>query len=136
MTPEQFQQLVDTNRDINEWPTEVVVGPDEPYDSYIDRPTIGHSFVCRDYVLAKSEALQDLGWPQSALAEIICWTEPVEDPPAPVRHGVLGVQLPGDPITWILDSRFADPYRMDQPLRPYRWEGRQIPGTTRFAPIT
>lgn len=134
MTPEQFLQLQEVNYSINEWPTDINIGPNEPYDSYIDKPTIGHSFVCRDYVIAKAERLQELGWNPLYLTQINCYTEPVEKPPAPVYHAVLGVEIPGDQ-TWILDSRFAEPYPLNQPVKPYQWVERLIPGTTRFVPM-
>jgi predicted transglutaminase-like cysteine proteinase len=134
MTPEQFQQLADVNQAINEWPTQTEATLPEPVGYVTDVDIPGHTFVCRSFVVAKSERLQELGWPQSTLTEVICWTEPVGDPPKPERHAVLAVQLPGEQ-TWILDSRFTGPYLMDHPVRPYQWEGRQLPGTLDFQPI-
>lgn len=134
MTPAQFQQLADINRSVNEWPTQTEATLPEPVGYVTDVDIPGHTFVCRDFVMAKSEKLQELGWPKSALTAVICWTEPVGDPAKPERHEVLAVELPGEPV-WILDSRFTGPYLMAHPVRPYRWEGRQIPGTLDFAPF-
>lgn len=134
MTPEQWQQLCEVNERINQIPYDAIEGAQEPPDWWSDIPAPGWSWVCRDYVLAKATALRNVGWDPRALTVIVCWTEPVDEPPQRERHGVLGVDVDGE--TWILDNRFPAPYRMRNPSADYLWEMRQIPGTTEWQAIT
>lgn len=128
LTPEQRDQLEAVNLRINAIPYNALMGRDEPADMWTDTPLAGESFVCRDYVLDKAKELQADGWPHDSMTVVICWTETDE------RHAVLAVET-GDPSPMILDSRFDEIYRMDAPLAPYRWEARQIAGTTEFKPL-
>jgi predicted transglutaminase-like cysteine proteinase len=130
LTPAQSQQLLDINRAVNELPFDATPGVGEPPDWWTDQPMAGNSFVCRDYVLMKADRLKALGWAASALTVILCWTEP----PDSGYHAVLGVELPGEE-TWILDSRVTEPYPMSTPRLAYRWDRRQVAGTTEFARI-
>lgn len=129
MTPEQMQQLRDVNARENAVPYSAIPGMGEPPDWTSPTPRPGWSWVCRDYTQRKSDDLEALGWPSAALWTVLCWTEPVgpviADHPysGRERHEVLEVRLPGE--TWILDSRFLDPYRWDQPPADYLWEGQQ-----------
>lgn len=130
MTEEQLAQLAQINAEANRIPYDAVVGQAEPVDWWTDTPEAGKSWVCRDYVLLKAEWLEQAGWPKSSLTIITCYVETGE------YHAVLGVVDPGDPdTTYILDSRFDAPYRMDEPPASYRWVYRQVAGTTEAVPI-
>ena len=132
MTRAEQAQLAAVNAEVNAIPFNEVLGPGEPPDWWTDQPMAGNSWVCRDYVQLKADKLKALGWPASALTTVLCW---VEDPPGGY-HAVLAVQLPngdgGDPETTILDSRVDAPYPMSAPPLAYRWDRRQIAGTTDF----
>ena len=130
MTPEQLAQLAGVNAAVNRIPYDALPAPGEPADWWSDAPVAGRSWVCRDYVLMKADRLKALGWPAAALTVVLCWTETGD------YHAVLAVAADGengDPI--ILDSRFAAPYPMSAPPALYRWDRRQIAGTTEFAPV-
>lgn len=129
MTPEQMDQLRLVNAEQNALPYNAIPGVGEPPDYTSDTPRAGWSWVCRMFTEAKATELKRLGWPDETLWTIICYTEhvtsPISDTPysGRERHEVLEVRLPGE--TWILDSRFLDPYRWDQPPADYLWEGQQ-----------
>jgi predicted transglutaminase-like cysteine proteinase len=127
-TPEQLAQLQSVNETINEIPFNAIPGAYEPVDWWTDTPIAGNSFVCRDYVLCKAEKLKALGWAPSALTVTLCYVETGE------YHAVLTVD-DGEPQPWVLDSRFGQIYRMDQPPAAYRWDRRQVAGTTEFESI-
>ena len=128
MSEAQRAELAAVNLAVNTIPYQALPAPDEPWDWWSDAPVAGHSWVCRDYVLAKAERLRRLGWPPAALSVVLCWTEAGE------YHAVLAVELAGgEPL--ILDSRFDDIYPMARPPAGYRWDCRQIAGTTGFAPV-
>lgn len=133
MTPEQLDQLREVNARINALPYEAVRGAYEPVDWWSDVPVPGQSWLCRDYVLAKASALRDAGWDPLCLTVIVCWTEPVDEPPQRERHAVLAVAVDGE--TWILDNRYSEPYRMGDGTVDYVWEMRQIAGTTEWQAI-
>jgi predicted transglutaminase-like cysteine proteinase len=130
VTPEQHMQLENVNSEVNALPFNDTPGVGEPPDWWSDEPAAGRSWVCRDYVLAKEDRLHALGWPTESMTIILCW---VEDPPGGY-HATLGVQLPGDEVT-ILDSRADETYLMSAPPLAYKWDRRQIAGTTEFEPV-
>lgn len=132
-TPEQLAQLRDVNTQANAIPYDDVQRLHEPADWWTDDPNAGGSFVCRDYVLLKAEHLRAFDWPASALTVVLCWTEPVGNPQARAYHAVLAAEAGGE--TWVLDNRADDIYRWDAPPYPYRWERRQVAGTTEFKSI-
>jgi predicted transglutaminase-like cysteine proteinase len=132
MSPEQLAQLRDVNTQVNAIPYDAIPGPEEPADYWHAAVEAGMSYVCRDYTLLKSEKLQALGWPQSAMTVVLCNTEIVNG--AREYHAVLAVDT-GDEQSTILDSRFPDPYRMDQCPADYQWLSRQVAGTVEFEPI-
>lgn len=134
ITPEQLAQLREVNARENAIPYSAVPGVNEPPDWTSPTPRLGWSWVCRDYVQRKADALEMFGWDPNRLWSVICWTEPV----APVvaghpysgreRHEVLEVRLSGE--TWILDSRWPEPERYGDPaadIAAYLWEGEQLP---------
>lgn len=129
MSPEQLDQLRRVNAEQNAIPYSAIPGVGEPPDWTSDTPRAGWSWVCRMFTQAKSAELKRLGWPDEALWTVICWIERVTPPISDniysgrERHEVLEVRLPGE--TWILDSRFLEPYRWDQPAADYLWEGEQ-----------
>lgn len=127
MTPAQVDQLNSVNAEVNAVPFEGTPGAGEPPDWWTDEPVAGNSWVCRDYTLMKANKLRDLGWPAAALTEVFCWVETGE------YHAVLAVEDEGE--TWIMDSRFPLVYRMTAPPAAYRWDRRQVAGTTDFVPI-
>lgn len=131
VTPEQLAQLRDINLAVNAIPYSALPAPTEGYDVWKDAPD-GGTWECRDYVLLKAEKLQTLGWPQSAMTVVLCNTEPVDGQRE--YHAVLAVDA-GQPQPMILDSRFPEPYRMDQCPVDYQWLSRQIAGTVEFAPV-
>lgn len=142
MTPEVRAQLEAVNLRINQIPYQLLATTvDEPYDMWRDTPVEGGSFPCRDYVMAKASALRDTGWDPKFLFGVLCWTERVMPDTDPnnlysgrERHAVLGVLV--DYETFILDSRFDDLYRWDQPLADYLWEHAQISGTTNWRDVS
>jgi hypothetical protein len=81
------------------------------------------------FTQAKAKELKALGWPDDDLWTVICWTEHVEPPISSnpysgrERHEVLEVRVDGE--TWILDSRFNEPYLWTNPPADYLWEGEQ-----------
>lgn len=126
--------LQELNAWVNQTPYVAGLGPTEPVDWWTWQPEPGQSFVCRDYVEAKAEALRDGGMDPSQLAVILCWTEPVLPPPNDREyHAVLLVKLGGE--SWVLDSRFTDIYPWSQPPADYRWDRVQVAGTTEFRPV-
>ena len=130
MTPELFQTMSDINSQVNAITYDAAIGVTEGYDEWFDAPGTAdapHSFVCRDYALMKARELRDAGFDPATLSIILCYTELNE------YHAVLGVQDGAD--TWILDNRTPSPYLMSSPPYPYRWERRQIPGTTNYEEI-
>jgi predicted transglutaminase-like cysteine proteinase len=131
--PEQLAQLRDVNTQANAIPYDAVQGAHEPADWWTDDPNADGSFVCRDYVLLKAERLRALGWDAASLTVVLCFTEPLGDPPVRAYHAVLAVEAGGE--TWILDNRAADIYRWDQPPYPYLWDRRQVAGSTEFKSI-
>lgn len=127
-TQEQLDQLFDVNQQDNEIPYVATPGLDEVADWWTNVVVPGRSWVCRDFCLKKADDLKALGWPPLALFIVLCYVETGE------YHAVLGVN-DGDAQPWILDSRFSQIYRMNQPPAAYRWDREQIPGTTEFRPV-
>lgn len=128
------------NTEVNAIPYQELPGPKEPFDWWTDIPVEGNSFVCRDFVLMKSDKLRDAGLPPTDMFVILCWTEivtPVTNPDDPtsgrIYHATLGVDLDGE--TWVLDSRFDQIYRMSEPPVDYRYDRRQVPGTVEFVTV-
>lgn len=128
MTPDQEEQLRSVNAEVNAIPYSEVPQAGEGADVWKDTPD-GGTWVCRDYVLLKSERLQALGWNTAAMSVVLCWTETNE------YHAVLAVD-DGESSPWILDSRFPLPYRMNAVPAAYRWDRRQIAGTSDFEAIS
>jgi predicted transglutaminase-like cysteine proteinase len=140
-TTEQLAQMREVNTRINAIPYEGLPGPAEPFDFWTDTPVAGDSFVCRDFVLAKSEALIADGWDKLALTVILTWTEMVMPPTNPddptsgrEYHAVLGADAGGD--VWILDSRADDIYQPSSPPFSYLWDRQQESGTVNFVDIS
>ena len=129
MTEDQMAQLRQVNAEQNAIPYNAIPGVGEPPDWTSDTPRAGWSWVCRMFTQAKAKELKALGWPDESLWTAICYTELVEPRISDniysgrERHEVLEVRLPGE--TWILDSRFLEPYRWDTPPADYLWEGEQ-----------
>ncbi|HLX18482.1 MAG TPA: transglutaminase-like cysteine peptidase [Bradyrhizobium sp.] len=132
-TPKQLAQLRAVNDQINAIPYQGL-GADQTQDVWIDAPSPGMLWECRDYTIAKAKALREQGWPPADMGVVLCWTEP--EPPGagqpPIRqyHAVLGCNAGGE--VWILDSRTADIYRWDQCPYDYLWAHQQIAGSTEF----
>jgi predicted transglutaminase-like cysteine proteinase len=127
MTPEQQAQLTNINTEVNAIPFDATPGVGEPPDWWTDQPMVGNSWVCRDYVQMKADKLKIVGWAPTFLTTILCYVETGE------YHAVLGVLV--DDETWILDSRYDAPYLMSNPPPGYRWDRRQVAGTTEFQPV-
>lgn len=127
-TPEQLDQLAQVNQQDNEIRYIATPGLDEVADWWTDQPVAGRSWVCRDFCLKKADDLKALGWSPSALTIALCYVE------TGGYHAVLAVD-DDEPQPWILDSRFAAVYRMDEPPAAYRWDRRQVAGTTEFEAI-
>lgn len=135
---QQLVQLREVQTRVDAIPYSVLPGKEEPLDDWIDAPQEGHSWVCRDYALAKARELQAVGWSPTVLSVVTCWTEPCS-PVEPsdtslgagrIYHAVLAVSWPDE--VWVLDSRAEDIYRAAQPqVEPfaYLWARQQIPGT-------
>jgi predicted transglutaminase-like cysteine proteinase len=115
--PEQLAQLRDVNTQANAIPYDAVQGAHEPADWWTDDPNADGSFV----------------WDAASLTVVLCFTEPLGDPPVRAYHAVLAVEAGGE--TWILDNRAGDIYRWDEPPYPYQWDRRQVAGTTEFKSI-
>lgn len=130
MTPEQQAQLQTINTAVNAIPYDALPGKGEPSELWTNVPIPGDSFVCRDYVQAKADALKAAGWPAEALTTILCYTESI---PPREYHAVLCVEIDGETI--ILDSRIDQVYPMSSPAFDYLWDKRQVAGTTGFASI-
>lgn len=129
--------LREVNEQVNAVPYDAIQGAHEQYDEWFDVPAVAdpHSWVCRDYTIAKAERLREMDWPVGRLSVILCYTELGD------YHAVLGVDDSdaGDRApehTWIMDNRTPNIYRMSAPVYRYRWERRQVAGTTEFEPIT
>ena len=133
LTDEHRAQISQVNAEANAIPFDEVIGAHEPVDWWTDDPDADGSFVCRDYVLLKAEKLQALGWNPHDMTVVLCWTEPVGEPPQREYHAVLAVEVDGE--TWILDNRADDIYRWDQSPYDYQWDQRQVAGTTEFKSI-
>lgn len=129
VTESQLTQLREVNLRINAIPFDWSPSLDEPPDWWSDTPVPGRSWVCRDYVLAKAQALREAGWDSLRLTVILCYTEAGE------YHAVLGVRM-DDGETIVLDNRFPEVYPMSAPPAAYRWDRRQVAGTTVFEPMT
>jgi len=134
MTPEQQQQLIEINREVNQITFTDLPGPGEAEDWWTDVQVPGRSWVCRDYVLAKADRLRAAGWSGTDLTVVLCWTELYGVPQKRDYHAVLAVEV-GEAAPMILDSRFEAPYTMSRPPAAYVWDRRQIPGTVEFEPI-
>ena len=126
MNPAYIAQMLAVNTQVNSIPFNAIPAPGEDNDVWKDTPD-GGTWVCRDSVVLKASKMRDLGWAREALTVVTCYTETGE------RHAVLAVD--GDGETWIMDSRFDQPYPFDSPPAAYRWESRQIAGSVHFAPI-
>lgn len=127
-TAEQLNELTAINQQDNGIPYVATPGPDEVVDWWSNDPVPGRSWVCRDYCLKKADDLHAVGWSRESTTIVICYVETGE------RHAVLAVD-DGEPSPWILDSRFGPIYRMDAPPTAYRWEMRQVAGSTEFASL-
>ena len=79
---EQLAELNAVNTAINSIPYEAMPGKGEGYDTWIDDPEPGDSWVCRDYVLKKGKLLAGEAWPPDSMTIVTCWTEPVSPPPS------------------------------------------------------
>lgn len=123
MTPAHIAQMQAINIQVNAIPFNAIPAPNEADDVWKDMPD-GGTWVCRDSVLLKASKMRDMGWAREALTVVLCYTETGE------RHAVLAVEGNGE--TWIMDSRFDLPYPIDSPPAAYRWESRQVAGTTHF----
>lgn len=127
---EQLAQLRAINSQVNAIPYEAL-GADASADNWIDAPAPGQVWECRDYTVTKAKALREAGWPVADMGVVLCWIEP--EPPSagqpPVRqyHAVLGCSAGGE--VYILDNRYRDIYRWDQPPYDYLWAHQQVPGT-------
>lgn len=136
-SPDQVRVLEEVQNRIDEIPYSDLQGQGEASDDWIDVPATGHSWVCRDYAIAKGRELQISGFHPEMLSIVTCWTEPVLTPspgesPGASRlyHAVLAVTFPGE--IWVLDSRAGSIYRAEQPQVepfPYLWDKQQIPGS-------
>ena len=134
MTPDRFAQLRQINTEVNAIPYQGTLAPTESRDFWKDAPD-GGSFVCRDFVLDKAKRLTEAGFDKPALTIILCWTE-IRPETGNQReyHAVLAVE--DDPDTWILDSRFPDVRKYEEPdPQGYVWDKRQVAGTVEFAPV-
>lgn len=129
MTEDQLNQLQQVNTQVNEIPYSALPGPTEGGDVWKDTPD-GGTWECRDYVLLKSEKLQALGWDPCLMSVILCWAETGE------YHAVLGIADETTNETTILDSRFDSIYPMIKPPALYKWDRRQIAGSSEFMPVT
>lgn len=127
-TQAQLDQLFDVNQQDNDIPFVATPGPNEAYDFWTDVPVPGCSWTCRDYTQKKMDDLKALGWPPQSGTVVTCYVETGE------YHAVLAID-DGEPQPWILDSRYPQIYRMDNPPPGYRWVMRQIPGTTNFEAV-
>lgn len=136
-SPDQVRVLEEVQNRIDEIPYSDLQGRVEGPDDWIDTPAPGHSWVCRDYAIAKGRELQISGFHPEMLSIVTCWTEPVLTPspsesPGASRlyHAVLAVSFQDE--IWILDSRAGSIYRAEQPQVepfPYLWDKQQIPGS-------
>jgi predicted transglutaminase-like cysteine proteinase len=131
-TPEQLEQLQTVNDEVNAIPYDATPRFGEDAGIWKDAPDDG-LWVCRCYVLDKAKKLQELDWPPLSMTVVECWTEPEGDPPERTYHAVLAVET-GD-ATMILDSRVPQVYEWDQCPYDYRWDRRQVAGTTEFESI-
>jgi predicted transglutaminase-like cysteine proteinase len=123
----KLDQLTQINAEINGIPYVSLPKVGEGYDVWKDQPD-GGTWECRDYVLVKKERLEGIGYANSDLSVVLCYTETNE------YHAVLAVEGGGE--TWIMDSRVQPVYRWDQPPYPYRWVWRQVAGTDQFNDIS
>lgn len=122
-----LDDLQTINTTVNQIPYEALAAPGEADDLVKDTPD-GGSWVCRDYSVRKSIALQQMGMSNADYSLVICWTEPVGDPPARGRHEVLAVRLGGE--LYIMDSRYDQVGLWDgDPWTSYVWEHEQIPNS-------
>lgn len=133
-TPTQLTQLQAVNDRMNAEP----YVPDNPVfgeaeDTWKFKPD-GKGWVCRNYAVAKAAELVDEGWPKADLSVVLCYTEPVPGFPDGEYHAVLWVEAGGE--SWVLDNRFTQIYRWDQPPAPYRWALRQVAGTDGFKDVS
>lgn len=127
-TQDQLDQLFDVNQQDNDIPFIETPGPYEAPDFWTNIPVPGKSWVCRDYCMKKADDLKADGWAPLALTVALVYVETGE------YHATLAVD-DGEPQPWILDSRFSQIYRKDQPPAAYRWDRRQVAGTTEFEPF-
>jgi predicted transglutaminase-like cysteine proteinase len=135
-TQMQIAMLRAVNDQFNAIPYDAIPKAGEAPDTWKVAPD-GGTFECRDYTIAKKDALAAQGWPTSDMSVVICWTEPVAQlgsgPDARERHAVLACNAT-DQI-FILDNRTPDIYLWNEPVYPYVWEGQQIAGTDEFRPV-
>ncbi len=136
---QELDYLQEVQTRVDSIPYALLPGREEQLDDWIDVPEKEHSWVCRDYAVAKARELQAAGWSQAMLSIALCWTEPCippeegdESPQAGrLYHAVLATSWPDE--VWVLDSRAEDIYRATFPqLEPfaYLWAKQQIPGST------
>jgi predicted transglutaminase-like cysteine proteinase len=140
-TPEQIAELQAVNAQVNAIPYRSAPGQGEPPDWWSDTFNPAWSFVCRDYVEDKAEALRSRGWPVADLLTVLTWTEVVGDPSdqwgGRQYHCVLRVNAGGD--IYILDSRVQDPaqiYLASESVYDYRWDREQVAGTNGYQDIS
>lgn len=135
MSDNPLEKLQALNTEVNKIPYVALPGPTEPVDYWTYKPEQGKSFVCRDFVEDKAEQLRRGGIDPLTLMVVLLWTEPVLPPPNDREyHAVLAVDVSGE--IWVLDSRFENIYRWDNPPADYEWDRQQIPGTTDFRDVS
>ena len=138
-TQPQLDMLRAVNSQWNETPYDSVPKAGEAADTWIDAPD-GGEWECRDYVVAKANALRNMGVAPEEMSVVLCWTEPVKAPPDPPTgqpsdtreyHAVLACDAGGE--GFILDSRADDIYLWSDPPFDYLWWYQQTPDTVDFS---
>ncbi len=129
MSLEFLQQI---NDEVNAIPY-VDKGSDVTQDKWIDTPTSGLVWECRDYSTRKAMLMRQRGFNHLDMGEVLCMTEIFADPsfpgkpPARYYHSVEFAKVDG--AIYILDNRFPQVYEWNKPPADYQWVHQQIPGT-------
>jgi predicted transglutaminase-like cysteine proteinase len=127
-TPEQLAFLQATNDQVNAIPY-VATGSDETEDDWVDNPTPGTVWQCRDYATNKAKLMREQGWAFDDMGWVLCNTEVFADPsfpdkpPARYYHAVEFARAEG--TVYILDNRFPAVYEWDTPPADYQWLHQQ-----------